>query len=243
MAASTETESAPLPGARAGRDPKRAIKRGPRRVPAETVAAVQRDRLFDGLVHVVAEKGYLNARVSDICQAAGVTRPAFYALFGGKDDAFVATYRHGTGVLLRMMAAVYHEADSWATGCRAALRVLLEVLAGVPVFARMAIVEIDSVGAVAWRERDELLRRMHEFFQGAPRCSAEVAQESVVAAVVGGIYTTIHRYVSADRIGELPALLPGLTYFMLAPFIGREQAEAVANSPDDRTVIKPPCVP
>jgi AcrR family transcriptional regulator len=85
-----------LPGARAGRDPARAIKRGPSRVPPEVVAATQRDRLFDGLVHTVAQKGYVDARVSDICQAAGVTRPVFYALFAGKEDAFLATYRHGT---------------------------------------------------------------------------------------------------------------------------------------------------
>ena len=47
----------PLPGARHGRDPDRAIKRGPRRVSAEAVAATQRDRLFDGLVHEVATEG------------------------------------------------------------------------------------------------------------------------------------------------------------------------------------------
>ncbi|MEV8512603.1 TetR/AcrR family transcriptional regulator [Dactylosporangium sp. NPDC051484] len=70
----------PLPGAREGRDPSRAIKRGPSRVPPEVVAANQRERLYDALVHTVAEKGYANATVSDICRAAGVTRPAFYAL-------------------------------------------------------------------------------------------------------------------------------------------------------------------
>src|SRR6476620_6528311 len=99
----TATALPPLPGARTGRDPARAIKRGPSRVPPEVVAATQRDRLFDALVHTVAQKGFANARVSDICQAAGVTRPAFYALFNGKEDAFLATYRHGTDVLLRLM--------------------------------------------------------------------------------------------------------------------------------------------
>ena len=97
----------PLPGARAGRDPARAIKRGPSRVAPEVVAATQRDRLFDGLVHTVARKGYTDARVSDICQAAGVTRPSFYALFAGKEDAFLATYRHGTAVLTEVMDQAY----------------------------------------------------------------------------------------------------------------------------------------
>src|SRR3954471_21829708 len=133
----TAAEDAPtappqLPGARAGRDPLRAIKRGPSRVPPEVVAATQRDRLFDGLVHTVAEKGYANARVSDICQAAGVTRPAFYALFDGKDEAFLSTYRHGTSVLLTVMEQAYDDARAtgdWRSATRAALRVLLDVLA------------------------------------------------------------------------------------------------------------------
>src|SRR5689334_4419896 len=64
-----------LPGTRTGREPERSIRRGPRRLPAEVVAATQRDRLLDGIVRTVAHNGYARARISDICQAAGVTRP------------------------------------------------------------------------------------------------------------------------------------------------------------------------
>src|SRR5689334_8048017 len=142
----TNPTISPLPGARAGRDPSRAIKRGPRSLPPEVIAATQRERLFDALVHTVAEKGYANARVSDICQAAGVTRPAFYALFEGKEDAFLAAYRHGIGVLLRLMEVAYRDAPDWRSSPRLTLRVMLDVLASVPDFARMAIVEVDSAG-------------------------------------------------------------------------------------------------
>jgi AcrR family transcriptional regulator len=234
----------PLPGARQGRDPARAIKRGPSRVPPEVVAATQRDRLFDGLVHTVAEKGYASARVSDICQAAGVTRPAFYALFEGKDDAFLATYRHGTGVLLRLMEGAYREAPHWRAGARNALRILLDVLASVPAFATMAIVEIESVGPAARRERDQLLARFNQFFADAPPGPAQVLPEELVGSVVGGIYATIYRYVAADRVAELPHLLPVLTYFTMVPFLGGEEAAGeLAQLPVDtpRTVL--PCAP
>src|SRR5689334_4348399 len=120
------TPGGTLPGARTGRDPARAIKRGPRRQPAEVVAATQRDRVYDGLVHTVAQKGYASARVSDICQAAGVTRPDFYALFAGKEDAFLATYRHGTRVMMSLMDEAYAAAGDWRSGLRDALRVLLD---------------------------------------------------------------------------------------------------------------------
>src|SRR5215510_1533248 len=85
-----------LPGARTGRDPSRAIKRGPSRLPPEAVAATQRERLYDGLVHTVAQKGYVNARVDDVFLAAGVVRSALYVLFAAKEVALVSTDRCGT---------------------------------------------------------------------------------------------------------------------------------------------------
>jgi AcrR family transcriptional regulator len=239
MSETSINDLAPLPGARAGRDPQRAIKRGPSRVPPEVVAATQRDRLFDGLVHTVAEKGYANARVSDICQAAGVTRPAFYALFDGKDEAFLSTYRHGTGVLVRLMEQAYADADGdWRTATRAALRVLLDVLASVPAFATMAIVEIEAVGPAARDERDALLRRFDQFFTDAP---GPRLPDDLVGAIVGGIYATIYRYVASGRVADLPDLLPTVSYFTMVPFLGREQAarELDAPPPDGRPTAAP----
>jgi AcrR family transcriptional regulator len=214
----------PLPGARTGRDPARSIKRGPSRVPPEVVAATQRDRLYDALVHTVAEKGYVNARVSDICQAAGVTRPAFYALFKGKDDAFIATYRHGTGVLLRLMGEAYSSAGDWRAGARATLAIMLDVLATVPAFAAMAIVEIEAVGPAAREERNLLLSSFDRFFADAPLESDVPLPEELVRSIVGGVYTTLYRYVSAGRVAELPQLLPVLTYFVMVPFLGHDEA-------------------
>jgi AcrR family transcriptional regulator len=232
----TKSVISPLPGARAGRDPARAIKRGPRSMTPEAVAATQRERLYDALVHTVAEKGYVNARVSDICTAAGVTRPAFYALFAGKEDAFLDTYRHGTSLLLRFMDDAYADAGDWRTGARAALKVLLDVLASVPAFATMAIVEIDAAGPIARRERTELLGRFARFFAEAPE-----VPEGLVDTVVGGVYSTIYGRVSAGRVADLPGLAPMLGYFMMAPFVGREgaAAELVVRPGGERVV--PPC--
>lgn len=218
------TGSVRLPGARPGRDPSRAIKRGPSRVPPEVVAATQRERLFDALAQTVARKGYTAARVSDICDAAGVTRPAFYALFEGKEDAFIATYRYGSDAVLHAMESAYGAAGDWQAGVRAGLGVLLNILASVPAFAVMAIVEVDAVGPAGRRERDRLLRRFAPFFADAPR-PALPAPDELADSIVGGIHSTIYRYVAQGRAAELPDLLPLLTYFALAPFVGREEAE------------------
>ncbi|WP_328848610.1 TetR/AcrR family transcriptional regulator [Micromonospora zamorensis] len=240
--------SVPLPGARPGRDPDRAIKRGPRRVSAEAVAATQRDRLFDGLVHEVATKGYDNARVSDICHAAGVTRPAFYALFTGKEDAFLAAYRHGIAVVSQLMDSAYHEAGpAWPDAARGALRTLLEVLASVPAFARMALVEVDAAGPDARRERDALLGSFRRFFAdaGPGPAASGVDRDALVSTVVGGVYATIRSRVAQGRANELPQLLPVLTYASIAPFLGTEGAARATRPirPDDGPSTAAPCVP
>jgi AcrR family transcriptional regulator len=236
----------PLPGARQGRDPARAIKRGPSRIPPELVAATQRDRLYDGLVHTVAEHGYVEATVTDICRAAGVTRPAFYVHFDGKQDAFLATYRHGTGVLFRMMEKAYEQGADWREGTRRGLRVLLDVLASVPAFAQMAIVEIEAVGPPARREREDLLARFARFFADAPTPAAPVSPDILVQTLVGGIYSAIYRQVTAGRASRLPDLLPTLEYFLFVPFLGPQEA---ARETDARTPTTPrprtpaPCAP
>lgn len=223
----------PLPGARHGRDPQRAIKRGPSRVPPEQVAATQRDRLYDGLVHTVAQHGYADASVTDICRAAGVTRPAFYVHFDGKQDAFLATYRHGTEVMFRMMEHAYEQHEDWREATAAGLRVLLEVLAGVPAFARMAIVEIEAVGPPARRRRAELLARFGRFFADAPapRGLPDPAHRQVlVDTLVGGVYSAIYREVAADRAAALPDLLPVLEHFLFTPFLGPQPAGAAGSA-------------
>ncbi|GGN32203.1 AcrR family transcriptional regulator [Actinoplanes campanulatus] len=232
----TDAVVSPLPGARPGRDPARAIKRGPRSMTPEAVAARQRERLYDALVHTVAEKGYANARVSDICTAAGVTRPAFYALFAGKEDAFLDTYRHGTAVLLSLMDSSYAAAGDWRTGARAALKVLLDVLASVPAFATMAIVEIDAAGPRARHERAELLGRFAHFFADAPP-----VPDGLVETVVGGVYATIYGHVAGGRVADLPGLLPMLGYFMMAPFLGRDGAAAELAAPSVGERVVAPC--
>lgn len=230
------TQGAALPGTRAGRDPSRAIKRGPSRIPPEIVAATQRDRLFDGLAQTVARKGYTAARVSDICHAAGVTRPAFYALFEGKEDAFIATYRYGIDVVLSAMERAYQQADGWQAGIRAALAALLNILATAPEFATVAIVEIDTAGPAARRERDLMLRRFGPFFSDAPRRPGLPAPQDLTGCVVGGIHATLYRYVAQRRVDELPGLLPLLTYFALAPFGGADEAALHETALQERPI-------
>lgn len=208
-----------LPGGRDGRDPERAIKRGPSRLPREFVLATQRDRLYDGLVRTVAAQGYANATVTEICRAAGVTRPAFYEHFDGKEAAFLAAYSHGTDLLLEVLEHAYRKVSAdWRTAVWRHLEILLDVLAGTPEFATAAIVEIEAVGPEARRKRAELLYRFRGFFAGAPALPADVDRTALIDTVIGGVYASIYQRIASGDAANLPELLPALGYFVLVPF-------------------------
>ncbi|MFJ6770878.1 TetR/AcrR family transcriptional regulator [Kitasatospora sp. NPDC091257] len=213
-----------LPGARTGRDPARSIKPGPRRLPAGVVAATQRERLLDGLVRTVAERGYQHATISDICRAAGVTRPVFYELFSGKEDAFLAAHRHGTGVVIRRMAAAFTAEPDWCRGIRKALGAMLQLLAGTPAFATMAVIEVEAVGSAGRRERAQLLTRFRAFFDEVPQLPGGVDSKEMVDSVVGGVYSAIYRWIDSGRTEQLMELLPVLSMFCLSPFLGPAEA-------------------
>jgi AcrR family transcriptional regulator len=245
-----------LPGTRTGRDPERSIRRGPRRLPAEVVAATQRDRLLDGIVRTVAQSGYTKARISDICQAAGVTRPVFYEQFEGKEEAFLAAHRHGTTLVVASMEAAFDAAPDWPAGIRDALGTLLGILAEAPAFATMAVVEIDAVGAAGRAQRERLLNGFRRFFAaagrqaGAPEAGAPetgapetLPLTELVDAVVGGVHASIYRRIAAGRTAELPELLPSLHYFVLAPFLGPAEAAAWLAEPGPVALgASPPCL-
>jgi len=233
-----------LPGGRDGRDPERAIKRGPSRLPREFVLATQRDRLYDGLVRTVATHGYANATVTEICRAAGVTRPAFYEHFDGKEAAFLAAYSHGTDLLLEVLERAYREGSAdWRGTVWRHLEILLDVLAGTPAFAAAAIVEIEAVGPDARLKRAELLYRFRGFFAGAPAVlPADVDRTALIDTVIGGVYSSIYQRIATGHAARLPELLPALGYFVLAPFglaVPQRPASAAAQHP--RVTL--PCTP
>jgi len=243
MVSAEPTGAVQLPGGRDGRDPGRAIKRGPSRLPRELVLATQRDRLYDGLVRTVAAHGYANATVTEICRASGVTRPAFYEHFDGKEAAFLAAYVHGTDLLLDVLEQAYREdCTDWRAAAWRNLEILLEVLAGTPAFATMAIVEVEAAGPDARRQRAELLRRFRQFFAGAPEPPPGIDRTALIDTVIGGVYSALYQQVAFGRATELPGLLPVLGYYLLAPFgLAAPPQPAVDAAPRPRVVL--PCMP
>src|SRR3954452_9627909 len=89
---------------------------------------VQRAKLLEAMVQVVAEKGYDSATVADAVRVAKVSRGTFYELFESKRACLVAAYQLGTEVLEERIAAAVREAGNWRDELRLGLRAYLTTL-------------------------------------------------------------------------------------------------------------------
>lgn len=172
----------------------------------------QRARLLDAAARVVAERGYPGTTVADVVRAAGVSRSTFYAEFGGKQELFVETYRHGVEVLGARIDAAVSAADGWRAQLRAGILAYLETLAAEPEFARAYLLEVQLAGPAALAARDAALRRFAEryrqSFVAARREHPELREPPVDALRVlcAGTEQLAAEHVragQAERLGDL----------------------------------------
>src|SRR6476620_9401876 len=81
---------------------------------------VQRAKVLQAMIDVVAEKGYAAATVADAVRAARVSRGTFYALFESKESCFIEAYRRGVEQLVaRIESATHEQHGDWRARLRA----------------------------------------------------------------------------------------------------------------------------
>jgi TetR/AcrR family transcriptional repressor of nem operon len=74
-----------------------------------TTSPTSRTRLLDAAVRIVRQKGYGATSVDDLCQAAGVTKGAFFHHFKSKEELGVAAADHWSRTTGELFAAApYH---------------------------------------------------------------------------------------------------------------------------------------
>jgi AcrR family transcriptional regulator len=220
-----------VPGSRSATAPDRRLPRGRHDLPREFIARTQRDRLIDAMARTVAVKGFA-APLTEVCSAAGVSTRAFYEHFADKEECFMATFERGATLLVRAVEMAYGQPGAWPIRMRRGLEMLLRLLAAEPAFANLAIVEMLAAGPRARERSQRLVRDFLRFFADAPvRAGEPRVPDVAVEAVVAGVFGLLFNYVSTQRTAELPGVLPEVTYFVLAPFIGPRAARVAAAAP------------
>jgi AcrR family transcriptional regulator len=130
------------------------LPRGRSGLPPETVRAAQRERLLRAVIAAVARAGFNDVTVADIVRAAKVSRAAFYAHFGGKEDCFLAATSQGGQLMMNRVAAAARSVSAGAPAqdvLRASIAAFLRFLAEEPAFARVFYIDMATAGPRAVR--------------------------------------------------------------------------------------------
>lgn len=198
----------------------------------EFVVKNQRDRLTAGIIAVVAEHGYHDATVAQVCAAAGVSRRTFYSYFSSKKECYLQAFDLIGDYLTEALAEAGLAADGWPQRVRARLEAMLAVFAANPDLVRFTLIAPVRAGADITPHQGVALERMLTALTAGIPDGNQAARPSpaIEQAVMGGTAGVIVRKVEAGEGERLPELLPDLAELFLIPYIGRDAAAEVARS-------------
>lgn len=190
----------------------------------------QRDRLTVGAISAVAERGYHEASVTEICAAAGVSRRTFYSHFASKQECYLQTFDLISEHLGEEMTEAGAEEEGWPEKVRARLAALLDVFAANPNLVRFTLVAPLRAGEEIATRYQLGLERMLRILTGDRPAEGSMRQPSpaIEQALVGGMMASIIQKVQDGEEEDLAALLPDLVELFLTPYVGRQEAARAA---------------
>jgi AcrR family transcriptional regulator len=189
-------------------------------LPRDLAERSQRERMLRAMVRSVGEA----------VEEAKVSRSTFYEEFRDKERCVMEACDWMMERVLAQVAEAYQAGaeSSWPQGIRNGLEALLDAIAEQPRAARMAMVEVPPIGPEA-RERHRvavarlvpLIRDGRDYVE-----EPEELPDQVELMALGGAESILFEEIASGRSEQLPALLPGILFAILVPFLGPEDAAA-----------------
>jgi AcrR family transcriptional regulator len=199
----------------------------PERLPVGEPSPTQRLRILDAVARCAHERGYEALTVTEIVAEAKVSRAAFYAQFRDSSEAArEANERVFQGGISACATGFFSEL-AWPERAWAGGVALLSFLAAHPAGSCLAFVESPAVGEAAIEHAYERLRTFTLFLEEGYRFRPEaerlprITSEALMATMFEWAFHELRQSRGAER---LLAILPQLTYVILAPFMGPEAA-------------------
>ena len=199
----------------------------------DVVAAHQRERLFEATVELVAKRGYRNTSVDHIVKAARVGYVAFYDLYEGKEECFLAAFDRIVEEATAELTEAVAGAEEWPQQMAAALVCLLDLIAADPQRARVALIEVQAAGPNAYSRYEQAFDRAVPKLREGRAFSDEAAQLSKMLeeAVLGGVIWLIHQQLVVNgELEDTEALLAQSIQIALSPFLGDAGAKKLAEA-------------
>jgi AcrR family transcriptional regulator len=187
----------------------------------------RRQLILGAMIRVVGAKGYRDASISDVIEAADTSRTTFYKYFEGKHDCFLAAYEMLVDQVFEELVDKCDGEQVWMVRMTNGLTTIVERFADDPALARTAVVEIGAAGTDARRLHWQTVTRFTEYLDaGRELADGKELPENISLMSAGAVSGLIFDEVLAGRTEQLPDRLPDLLFAMLVPYVGPQTAAA-----------------
>jgi AcrR family transcriptional regulator len=194
-------------------------------LPREFIALHKQRRIMDAVAELTAEQGYEATKISDIVRRAGVARKTLYDNFEGKEEVFLAAFDSARDEILRRVEEGSADAEGdWQDRVEGGLAAFLGYVAEQPTLARMCMIEALSATPATTKRYEDALERVLELTRRTlPQ--DERLPETIAETLVGGVAWIVYQQIRRGEAERVEDLLPELTEFMMAPYLGAGMAD------------------
>jgi AcrR family transcriptional regulator len=185
------------------------------------------ERILRALAAVVSEKGYPETTVADVVDRAKTSQRTFYEHFANKEDAMVAALDSGSAQMLAAALPAFRRADDWAHAVRGTQEAMFTWGILEPEYACLGGVEMYAAGKRALEQREVVTEGMEGLLAPGYELAPDIPP--ITAEAVGGaLYALLYDHLKRKGPARLAEMVPLAVYVTLAPFLGAEEAYAVA---------------
>lgn len=170
--------------------------------------AERRARLIAAAIAVYGERGYHQATVKAVCEAAGLTERYFYESFANSEALLIDSFNAVTWSVLGAITQAAKEAGRARTArSRAMLHAYFAALQREPQSARVFLVEIRGVSRAVDQAFDTALRAIGKEVARIVAPPGAADDELLQAGVVGGVIHIALRWIEDGYQPEIESVV------------------------------------
>ena len=175
-----------------------------RGIPQDERRAQRRSQLMMAGIAVYGERGYRQATVKAVCEAAGLTERYFYESFANSEELLIACFNAVTYTVLEdILAAAKQAGRGRAARSRAMLNAYFAALQREPRSARVFLVEIRGVIRAVDKAFDTALRVIGEQIGQTVAPPTTASDPLLQAGIVGGVMHIALRWIEDGYTPEI----------------------------------------
>ena len=183
-------------------------------------------RMIEAAIEIFATKGFINVKISDISDGAGINRTQFYFLFEDKEECFISAQMVVLSNIEERLREVVPADGEWLERMKIGVDTLLDLLSEEPNAAKLLLVETPVAGDDARKQMRAALQQLLPII-GEGRKLASPSLEVPVTInelALGGAVTLLSQAVQESEDTDLRLQAPHLLFALIVPYVGPEEA-------------------